>query len=597
MVTMRLTASIIILLLITSDMIAQGQKVYHVSVNGNDNNNGSRFRPFRTISAAAQKAMPGDTVNVHQGIYRERIDPPRGGTSDAQRIVYQAASGERVEIKGSEIIKSWVKVGYDTWKAALPNTFFGSFNPYNDLIHGDWFNDEGRPHHTGEVYLNGVALTEAVRKEDLLQPTGDTSFWYAQVREDSTIIWGQFKNTEPNMAKVEINVRKTIFYPGRTGINYITVRGFIMRQAATPWAPPTAEQIGLIGTHWSKGWIIENNTISDSRNSGIALGKYGDEWDNKAGSAEGYVGTIKRALRNGWNKDSIGHHMVRNNLIYNCGQTGIVGSLGAIFSTISYNTIHDIHVHQLYSGAELAGIKLHGAIDVEISHNHIYNNIMGIWLDWMAQGARIESNILHDHRQQDIYMEVDHGPFLVNNNILLSDVPLNDRSEGGAFTHNLVAGKIKGGGPEERKTPYLKPHSTEVADIVQVEGGDIRLYNNVFVREDAIDVFKTAKAPVLMQGNVFLKAKLVWRQQGDKVLLETPVGIRLIPGDYPMVTSALLGKVKIAQQAFELPDGSPIRVSADYFNKTRAGSNPCPGPFTVFPMEKRDLEVWPVIKL
>jgi alpha-L-arabinofuranosidase len=37
-----------------------------------------------------------------------------------------------------------------------------------------------------------------------------------------------------------------------------------MSQAATPWAPPTAEQVGLIGTNWSKGWIIENNTVSDS---------------------------------------------------------------------------------------------------------------------------------------------------------------------------------------------------------------------------------------------------------------------------------------------------------------------------------------------
>jgi alpha-N-arabinofuranosidase len=33
---------------------------------------------------------------------------------------------------------------------------------------------------------------------------------------------------------VEINVRRTVFYPEKTGINFVTVRGFIMRQAATP---------------------------------------------------------------------------------------------------------------------------------------------------------------------------------------------------------------------------------------------------------------------------------------------------------------------------------------------------------------------------
>jgi hypothetical protein len=91
-----------------------------------------------------------------------------------------------------------------------------------------------------------------------------------------------------------------------------TVRGFIMRHAATPWAPPPAEQVGLIGTHWGKGWIIENHLVSHSRCPGITLGKYGDGWDNtSANTAEGYVKTIERALMNGWNKDTTGW-MARN---------------------------------------------------------------------------------------------------------------------------------------------------------------------------------------------------------------------------------------------------------------------------------------------
>src|SRR4030065_402498 len=65
-------------------------------------------------------------------------------------------------------------------------------------------------------------------------------------------------------------------------------------------APPTAEQVGLVGTHWSKGWIIEGNIISHSICSGIALGKYGDEFDNASrDTAEGYVKTSERALKHG----------------------------------------------------------------------------------------------------------------------------------------------------------------------------------------------------------------------------------------------------------------------------------------------------------
>ena len=52
------------------------------------------------------------------------------------------------------------------------------------------------------------------------------------------------------------------------------------------------------------------------------------------------------------------------------------------------------------------------------------------------------SNLLHDNAAVDLFFEVDHGPFLVDNNLFLSRVGLLDISEGDAFAHNLFAGKI-----------------------------------------------------------------------------------------------------------------------------------------------------------
>src|SRR6202034_3346826 len=81
-----------------------------------------------------------------------------------------------------------------------------------------------------------------------------------------TVIRAQFPaGIDPNTADVEVSVRHTVFYPETTGINYITVHGFTLCNAATNWAPPSAEQVGLIGPHWSRGWIIEDNTILNSR--------------------------------------------------------------------------------------------------------------------------------------------------------------------------------------------------------------------------------------------------------------------------------------------------------------------------------------------
>lgn len=386
-----------------SRLVKPPGKEYHVSVNGSDANNGNAATPFKTISAAANVAMPGDVITVHAGIYREQVAPPRGGNSESERIVYQAAKGEKVEIKGSEIIKGWEKTDNDTWIVKIPNTFFGKFNPFDDLIRGDWYS--GGKYHTGAVYLNGDWLMEALKKDEVMSAVGDKGQrWYSSVDSTTTTIWAQFKNTDPNKETVEINVRQKVFYPERPFINYITVRGFVMQHAATNWAPPTAEQMGLIGTHWSKGWIIENNVVQYSKCSGISLGKYGDEFDNKnTESAEGYVGTINRALKLGWNKGTIGSHIVRNNRIAYCEQTGIVGSMGCAFSIVEGNVIHDIHIRRLFGGAEMAGIKFHGAVDVEIRNNRIYRTVLGIWLDWMAQGVQVKNNLMYDNLDRDLF--------------------------------------------------------------------------------------------------------------------------------------------------------------------------------------------------
>jgi alpha-N-arabinofuranosidase len=590
-------AAIAVAGLIAFAVSAQAAEI-HVALDGRDANPGTPAAPLRTIQRAADLAQPGDVITVHAGTYRERVDPPRGGESDAKRITYQAAPGETVVITGSEIVKDWVKVRDGVWKAVVANTLFGDFNPYADLIRGDWFEAKGRPHHTGAVYLDGEWLAEAAALEDVLKPAGHTPLWFARVDKDRTTIWAQFGSADPYGRLVEINVRRTVFYPSKTNVDYLTVRGFVLRQAATNWAPPTAEQVGLIGTNWSKGWIIEKNVVSHSVCSGIALGKHGDAYDNTSkDTAEGYVKTIERALARGWAKATIGGHIVRGNTISHCEQAGIVGSLGAAFSTVADNTIRDIHVRQLFTGAEMAGIKFHGAIDVVIARNHIYRTVRGLWLDWMAQGARVTGNLFHDNQAEDLFVEVDHGPFVVDDNIFLSHRTLLSVSQGGAYVHNLIAGAIQCVPYDARQTPYHKPHSTEVAGMHDNPLGDDRYVNNLFTGPADLSVYDKATLPVRMEGNVFLNGAKPSRHEREPVvrtgsdptvrLVEKPAGFYLdITLDPPyggrprrLVTTALLGKAVIPDLPYERPDGSPLRIDRDYFGKARKTSDPTPGPF------------------
>jgi alpha-N-arabinofuranosidase len=588
---MKIHSAILVSLFLTCTV--QAAEV-HVSKSGDNENKGSKAEPFKTISTAAESAQPGDTITVHEGVYRERINPPRGGSSDDQRIVYQAAPGERVEIKGSEVVTGWEKVQDDIWKVVLPNSFFGGFNPYSDLIHGDWFRDKGRAHHTGAVYLKGEWLIEAAKLEELLQQVKQESdpLWFAKVGKKNTSIWAQFKGVDPNSELVEVNARQSVFYPDKPGRNFITVRGFTLAQAATPWAPPTAEQIGLIGTHWSKGWIIEDNEINHSVCVGIALGKHGDEFDNtSANSAEGYVKTIERAhaYKIPWTKENIGHHIVRNNHISHCEQAGIVGSLGCSFSTITDNTIHDILVRQLFTGAEMAGIKFHGAIDTEISRTHLYRTCRGLWLDWMSQDTRVSQNLFHDNAE-DLFIEVNHGPYVVDNNIFLSPKSVRDNSQGCAFLHNLFGGSFSCT-PQGRITPYHKAHSTEIAGMEKTRCGDNRFFNNIF-KQDVLGIYKD-KLPILQSGNVYVGKGISFDAKSGVISLSREVSKILAGQDCKIVTSEMLGKAEIPDLPYEDVDGKPLRIDTDYFGKSRNEDNPMPGPFEL-PAGQRQLKVWPI---
>lgn len=483
---------------------------------------GTKVHPFQTIGEAAHIAMPGDEVLVAPGIYREYVDPVHSGSENA-RITYRSEVLHGAVITGAEPVGSWSRYEGTVWTASIPNAIFHGNNPYTKLVAGDWFNAAFTAH-TGEVYLNGKALYEVTSLDKVLKPeiyslSWDRDFtvytWFSRQDEehDATILYANFHDFDPNQENVEINVRENCFYPSKEHVNYITLSGFTVTMAATQWAPPTALQEGMIGPHWSKGWIIEDCDISHSKCSGISLGKYYQEGNNNKWSSWKFKdGTqtqrdcVMQAQIDGWSRETIGSHIIRRCEIHDCGQTGIVGHLGGIFSLIEDNHIHHINFRQNLAGAEIGGIKLHAAIDTVIRHNHFDHCTRGIWLDWEAQGTRVTGNIFHDNTLpndyntlekgatvgEDLFIEVSHGPTLVDNNLFLSDHNVKFPSQGAAFVHNLFAGSItavcKGvnNGSKSiispRYTPYHAAHRTEVTGFMTILHGDVRFYNNIFVQ-------------------------------------------------------------------------------------------------------------------
>ena len=172
--------------------------------------------------------------------------------------------------------------------------------------------------------------------------------------------------------------------------------------------------------------------------------------------------------------------MIRNNVIYDCGQNGIVGHMGCIFSEIHDNHIYNIGVKHEYFGHEIAGIKLHAAIDVQIIHNNIHNCTLGTWLDWQAQGTRVSRNLYYAN-DRDLMIEVTHGPYIFDNNIFASDYNFDNIAQGGLYLNNLCCGTMRREPVLDRSTPYHFPHTTDVAGTALVYSGDDRIYQNIFL--------------------------------------------------------------------------------------------------------------------
>ena len=617
---------------------------YYVDINAGENGLGTKEAPFRHISDAASCAKPGDTVYVLPGVYRENVDPANAGTEEA-RISYVSTEPLGAVITGSERITDWQLYDGDVWVCRIDNAVFGGYNPYTTLVYGDWYFAKADKH-TGCVYLNDKALYETTSLEECMRgevspvswdPENSVYKWYTEQDEtrNETVIYANFRGADPNAEKAEINVRRECFWPQKTGVSYITVSGFRVEKAATTWAPPAAFQDGMIGPHWSKGWIIEDCEITDSKCAGISLGRYYDPENDNFFSTK-YVksptqmerDSVCRGQYHGWLKENIGSHIIRRNDIHDCQQGGIIGRMGSVFSVIENNHIHHINNMMELGGAEIAGIKLHAAIDVIIRNNHIHHCTMGVWCDWEAQGTRISCNYLHDNQRpagvkqlkggmmsQDLFVEVSHGPTLIDNNILMSDVSLRFATQGVAMVHNLICGAFTcvGAGTDWRYTPYHMPHRTEVMGFMTILHGDNRFYNNIFVQkwpEDDFEILhdfddgreyenrkagtwvfdeyptydewisqfdfsrpadmgKLEKAhfghlPVWCEGNVYLKGAVPSRHETD--------------GPRRIITSDILGKAFEPDQRFENPDGSEIVFDTDFYGKKRSGAV-IPGPF------------------
>jgi len=181
------------------------------------------------------------------------------------------------------------------------------------------------------------------------------------VTENNTYIYANFHDENPHEELVEINVRDSCFYPDNPARLHHGPR-FSHVPRRNPVGRSTAEQIGLIRTHWSKGWIIENNVIRrlemlrhnprQGPRDGPQRLDQGPEQErrdalqrsDRAGARSGLVAREDRLAR----RPEQRHLQLRAN--------GICGSMAG-FQRDHGHHIYNIWAKRQFNGAEMAGIK------------------------------------------------------------------------------------------------------------------------------------------------------------------------------------------------------------------------------------------------
>jgi hypothetical protein len=431
-------------------------------------------------------------------------------------IAYEAAPGEDVTIKGSELwtpkftrSEEWnfgsLPDGVTVWTAELPAEWFVGYNPFMTrnfsseytTFTRDWSVEEIHCFmlRRGMIFFDGQPFFDQTFLLKSLQPlkqvffsrelaTSDGTFW---VEDPGLRIHLRLPNdVEPNGKELEVTTREQVFAPLEHGLGYIRVSGFRFEHAADGIPVPQRAMVSAARGHH---WIIEDNEIRWANACGIDVGN--ETWHRRhRENPPPTPSTHPSRGGEGGESEQSGRHIIRRNRVSDCGVCGIAAVGNNAHSLVEDNLIERIGNKNIERIWETGGLKFHTCDTVLIRRN-IFRHIRhapGLWLDYLNKNCRVTGNVFTDIEaiHGGIYIEVSHAINIVDHNILWDirgvDRPRTgdgvdvDTGEQCIVAHNLF-GKIENG-------YAVKVHLGQSGRVVNGRVGLCRrhkILNNVFV--------------------------------------------------------------------------------------------------------------------
>jgi hypothetical protein len=470
--------------------------VYYVSaILGSDLNIGSITAPFKTIQTASNLAKPGDTILVQPGVYRERVSPPRGGTSTALPIVYKSTVPKGAILRGSipwvprEKISDTIycdvldpELFTDTSAIDGANPFRIPFcvTPYGrngapESVSGDKTANRNMVYNLGQVFVNDMMYKQCPFMTEMQDMTNT---WYYDMSNNKLYV----NLSQPiEQCQIEITNQRRLFAPHLRQLRYITVDGFIIERCGNNypnqfWTVAQNQQAGMIGTRSGRFWTIQNNVIQFA--SGIGI-----DWGNEGGASQD--------LESGSNGQASGSygHIIINNRICDNGAGGTASFMGKNF-TFSNNIVERNNNLRFYGTRrwESAGLKVHTPTNSIISNNIIRDNYCnGIWSDQGAgQNSIFKNNIIINNKGYGLNFEIGTNTTgkVLNNIFDGNEYNITFATSGGCLVaHNLFLSSTKG---DINTVIFNRPDKWDSLNL--------EIYYNIFTNSQTYLILSTTNA-------------------------------------------------------------------------------------------------------
>jgi mannuronan 5-epimerase len=342
-----------------------------VAPTGDDRAPGTIARPLRTVAHAVRRASSGTTVVLRAGTYREGLGKLR------KRLTLQPYPGERVWLKGSEVVTDWRRDGlgwrHDGWSPQLCRScFLPAIISSSAPLAG----------HPDMVFVNGVSLPQVAVKSDL-RPG---NFW---VDTASHVLW---LGSDPTGRSVEATTIDRLIQldPGAEGS---VLRGLGVAQYGSNQEYGRRGAMVVVN---AQGVTLQDNAFVHAASTGAAVFQPDANVDGNVFAHNGLAGLVgNRADR----IRLVGNTAVDNNVERFALTGAAVGAAGVKLAHtrspyIADNVFRDNHGSGWWCDL--------GCSDAVVVRNVARGNVVnGIYYE-VSSRALIASNVMHDNARHGL---------------------------------------------------------------------------------------------------------------------------------------------------------------------------------------------------